>query len=299
MRSPSAACRPTSSRAQRPTRRARKSRLRPIRPARSSPRCSRPASTRSCRSSASSAFTAARSRKTTACTSPAGGRTSRSARCSKCKGARRTPIDAACPGDIVAIAKTEDLHTGTTLGNYVMPPIKFPTPMVGLAVTPKSRGDEAKLSGALHKIVEEDSDVPPRSRSADQGTGDDRHERAASHRAPRAAQDAATKSKSTRKSRKFPIAKRSSTRPKEATATRSNPAAAASSAKCTSACSRFPHGTESRGILHEGALSLDAEFHYRPEVQFPVGRFDRRRHDSRTTSCRRSKRVSRSGSSAA
>ena len=38
-----------------------------------------------------------------------------------------------------------------------MPPIKFPTPMVGLAVTPKSRGDEAKLSGALHKIVEEDA----------------------------------------------------------------------------------------------------------------------------------------------
>jgi elongation factor G len=29
--------------------------------------------------------------------------------------------------------------------------------MVGLAVTPKSRNDEAKLSGALHKIIEEDS----------------------------------------------------------------------------------------------------------------------------------------------
>jgi elongation factor G len=28
--------------------------------------------------------------------------------------------------------------------------------MVGLAVTPKSRGDEAKLSGSLHKIVQED-----------------------------------------------------------------------------------------------------------------------------------------------
>ena len=32
----------------------------------------------------------------------------------------------------------------------------FPTPMVGLAVTPKSRGDETKLSGALNKVVEED-----------------------------------------------------------------------------------------------------------------------------------------------
>ena len=29
--------------------------------------------------------------------------------------------------------------------------------MVGLAATPKSRGDEGKLSGALQKICEEDS----------------------------------------------------------------------------------------------------------------------------------------------
>jgi elongation factor G len=60
------------------------------------------------------------------------------------------------PGDIVAVAKMEELQTGTSLGDYVLPPIKFPTPMVGLAVTPKSRGDETKLSGALHKVVEED-----------------------------------------------------------------------------------------------------------------------------------------------
>lgn len=66
-------------------------------------------------------------------------------------------IDHAGPGEIVAVAKTEDLHTGSTLGMMTMPAIKFPTPMVGLAVTPKSRGDEAKLSGALHKLVEEDS----------------------------------------------------------------------------------------------------------------------------------------------
>jgi elongation factor G len=65
-------------------------------------------------------------------------------------------VDSAGPGDIVAVAKMEDLHTGTTLGDLELPAIKFPTPMVGLAVTPKSRGDETKLSGALHKVVEED-----------------------------------------------------------------------------------------------------------------------------------------------
>ncbi|MDZ7616875.1 MAG: elongation factor G [Patescibacteria group bacterium] len=60
------------------------------------------------------------------------------------------------PGGICAIAKIEDLETGVSLGELTMSRIPFPVPMVGLAVTPKSRGDEAKLSGALHKIVQED-----------------------------------------------------------------------------------------------------------------------------------------------
>jgi len=65
-------------------------------------------------------------------------------------------IDSAGPGEIVAVAKLEELHTGATIGELRLPEIKFPTPMVGLAASPKSRGDEAKLSGALHKIAEED-----------------------------------------------------------------------------------------------------------------------------------------------
>ena len=55
------------------------------------------------------------------------------------------------------MAKVEELHTGSCLGELKLPPIPFPMPMVGLAVTPKSRGDESKLSGALQKICEEDS----------------------------------------------------------------------------------------------------------------------------------------------
>ncbi|HEX3727034.1 MAG TPA: elongation factor G [Pirellulales bacterium] len=69
------------------------------------------------------------------------------------------PIEQASAGEIVAVAKVDELHTGLSLGDVVLPAIKFPTPMVGLAVTPKSRGDEGKLSGALHKIVEEDSTI--------------------------------------------------------------------------------------------------------------------------------------------
>jgi len=67
------------------------------------------------------------------------------------------PTDEVGPGGIVAVAKVEDLHTGSSLGELTMPPIPFPTPMVGLAASPKSRGDEGKLSGALQKICEEDS----------------------------------------------------------------------------------------------------------------------------------------------
>jgi elongation factor G len=66
------------------------------------------------------------------------------------------PIDQAGPGDILAIAKMEELSTDASLGDWRFAPMVFPTPMVGLAVTPKSRGDETKLSGALHKVVEED-----------------------------------------------------------------------------------------------------------------------------------------------
>ena len=68
-------------------------------------------------------------------------------------------ISDAGPGEIVALAKAEELHTNSNIGEYEFEPIKFPKPMVGLAVSPKSRGDETKLSGALHKIVEEDSTI--------------------------------------------------------------------------------------------------------------------------------------------
>jgi elongation factor G len=70
-----------------------------------------------------------------------------------------TPVEEAGPGDIVAVAKMEELRTGTSIGEHALPELKFPTPMVGLAVSPKSRGDETKLSGALNKIADEDPTV--------------------------------------------------------------------------------------------------------------------------------------------
>jgi elongation factor G len=76
------------------------------------------------------------------------------------EGHQHTSLEEATAGDIAVVVKVEDLAVGDTItkdaGTYVMPPIKFPTPMIGLAVEPKSRADQQKISGALQKIAEED-----------------------------------------------------------------------------------------------------------------------------------------------
>ncbi len=71
----------------------------------------------------------------------------------------------AIAGDIVAIAKFEDLHVSDTVSNVGgnttssqlrVRPIKFPIPMVPRAVQPKARDDEAKISAGLARIADED-----------------------------------------------------------------------------------------------------------------------------------------------
>ena len=90
-------------------------------------------------------------------------RTEKSARASallQVQGKSQKPIAEAVPGDIVAFAKVEDLHIGDTVGTHAHPPklapLAFPTPMFGLAVEPKARGDEQKISTSLAKIANED-----------------------------------------------------------------------------------------------------------------------------------------------
>ncbi|MAG92218.1 MAG: GTP-binding protein [Planctomycetaceae bacterium] len=76
------------------------------------------------------------------------------------QGGQQNPVDEAYAGDIVALTKMDDLQVGDTItvdanGSH-LPEIPFPTPMVGLAVEPKTSSDQQKISGALHKIEEED-----------------------------------------------------------------------------------------------------------------------------------------------
>jgi len=70
------------------------------------------------------------------------------------------PISEAGAGDIVAVAKLENLEIGDTLCDakevLTISSIAFPNPMVSVAVEPKSRADEKRITSALAKLADED-----------------------------------------------------------------------------------------------------------------------------------------------
>jgi elongation factor G len=63
-------------------------------------------------------------------------------------------------GDIGAVAKLKDTVTGDTLtekGHEITyPAVKWVLPVISFAIEPKSRGDEDKISQAIHKLMDED-----------------------------------------------------------------------------------------------------------------------------------------------
>ena len=63
-------------------------------------------------------------------------------------------------GDIVAVAKLKETFTGDTISTkdnpVVLPPLKVPEASIAYAIEPKAKGDEDKISTALHKLIEED-----------------------------------------------------------------------------------------------------------------------------------------------
>ncbi|MBC7899218.1 MAG: elongation factor G [Saprospiraceae bacterium] len=69
-------------------------------------------------------------------------------------------VPEAATGDIIAVVKLKETQTGDTLSDkakpIVYPPVEYPEAAIAFAIEPKSRADEDKISGALHKILEED-----------------------------------------------------------------------------------------------------------------------------------------------
>jgi elongation factor G len=76
------------------------------------------------------------------------------------RGKQQIPVREVPAGDIGAVPKLSETATGDTLcekaNPVILPGIEFPEPVMSLAVEPKSKGDEDKLSTALARISEED-----------------------------------------------------------------------------------------------------------------------------------------------
>ena len=75
-------------------------------------------------------------------------------------GKKQTPVATAFPGDVIAVAKLKDTHTGDTLCDEKAPVVLAPLvnfePSISFALGLKSRGDEEKIMTSLHKLTEED-----------------------------------------------------------------------------------------------------------------------------------------------
>ncbi len=88
------------------------------------------------------------------------GRTVKLGKLLRPQGKDQQEVNVAGPGAIVATAKVDELQIGDTLAStkdqkpFVTP--HYPLPMVSRAVSPKSRGDEAKISEGLRRLAEAD-----------------------------------------------------------------------------------------------------------------------------------------------
>lgn len=74
-----------------------------------------------------------------------------------------TKVPEAQPGDIVALGRLDGVATGATLSpGTSAEPLPFPQatpPVYAMAIATTDRRDDVKLSGALHKLAEEDSSL--------------------------------------------------------------------------------------------------------------------------------------------
>ena len=78
----------------------------------------------------------------------------------KVMGKEQAAVGELAAGELGAVAKLSETFTGDTLCDkdhpIVLPKIEYPAPLMSLAVAPKTKGDEDKLSTALGRVSEED-----------------------------------------------------------------------------------------------------------------------------------------------
>ena len=85
---------------------------------------------------------------------------------------KREEIDSVSAGDIVAVMGLKDTTTGDTLSDpanpVVLESMNFPTPVISVAIEPKTKSDQDKLATAIQRLAEEDPTFQVRS---DEETG--------------------------------------------------------------------------------------------------------------------------------
>lgn len=88
------------------------------------------------------------------------GRTERIGQLFLLRGKHQDAVPEVSAGDLAAVAKLQETTTGDTLCDegrpIVFPPIEFPSPVFSVAVLPKAKGDEEKISSGLARLMEED-----------------------------------------------------------------------------------------------------------------------------------------------
>jgi len=79
------------------------------------------------------------------------------------QGKQQLPVSELKAGDIGAVAKLKDAHTGDTLSSkdhiFTLDHIRYPEAAISFAIEAKARGDEDKLGTAIHRIIEEDPTI--------------------------------------------------------------------------------------------------------------------------------------------
>jgi elongation factor G len=73
---------------------------------------------------------------------------------------KREDLDDVVAGEIVGVIGLNDVRTGYTICDpnsvVALESIKFPEPVIQIAIEPKSRADQEKLGSSLHRLAEED-----------------------------------------------------------------------------------------------------------------------------------------------
>ena len=73
---------------------------------------------------------------------------------------KENPVDEAVAGNIYAFIGLKDTNTGDTLADPANPialeSMSFPEPVINVAIEPKTKGDQEKLSVAIQKLAKED-----------------------------------------------------------------------------------------------------------------------------------------------